>query len=172
VHRKKSTHARSTHCDPIDAVGLFDRAPIVRDDYELRLLGPLFESGDEPLDVRLIQRRIDFVKDAEGGWSYFQQSEEQGDRRQCAFAAGEQAKRRDPLARWLGADIDTSRSPRSLRSPFLVVAGSVFSEQQFRLSDAEHELEVVPKRRIDLLAGLPEFAINQGLQFAFGLEQR
>ena len=75
-------------------------------DEELGAIGEAGELGDEAAHVRLVEGGVDLVEDAEGGGIHGEQGEEEGDGRERALAAGEQAEGAEALAGWLGLDLD------------------------------------------------------------------
>src|SRR2546428_384229 len=58
-------NARFLHCDPVQSVGDLHRPPVVRDEDELRPVEHAAQHLDEPSDVRIVERRVDFVEQAE-----------------------------------------------------------------------------------------------------------
>ena len=58
--------ARLLHRHAVETVGRLHRPLVVRDDDELRPLAEVPQQGDEAPDVRVVERRVEFVQDAEG----------------------------------------------------------------------------------------------------------
>ena len=98
AQREHLRDAVEVHRDAVDVVRDLHRPPVVRHHDELRLLRECLERLREAADVRLVERGIDFVEDAEGRRVHGQQREEQRDRRERPLAAGEQRQAADPLA--------------------------------------------------------------------------
>ena len=72
---------------------------------ELRAVGVLLDERQEAADVRVVERRIDFVEHADRGGIGEEQAEDQCDGGQRLFAAGQQGERLEPLAGRLGHDL-------------------------------------------------------------------
>ena len=90
---------------------------------------------DEPADVRIVERRVDFVEQAERARLVFEDREHQRDRRERLLAARQQLNALQPLARRRGDDVDAA-----LERIVLVEqreAGAAAAEQR-----AERRLEV------------------------------
>ena len=100
----------------VQRVGGLDRAAVVGDDDELRLVRQAPERVREPADVRLVERRIDLVEHAERDRPDLEHREQQRDGGQGALAAGQHRERLRLLAGRPGDDLDARSSPRSCGS--------------------------------------------------------
>ena len=65
-NRDQFRDAGFLHGDAVQALGGLHGALGVRDHDELSLIGHLLQQPREAFDVRLIERRVDFVQNAEG----------------------------------------------------------------------------------------------------------
>ena len=63
------------------------------------LLGDVLDQGAEPVDIVVVERRIDLVENADRRRIGQEYREQQGDRRERLLAAGEQRQALEPLAR-------------------------------------------------------------------------
>src|SRR3954447_17685507 len=63
--------------DAVESVGTLDRAAVVRYDDELGLVGQTAQGACESADVGLVERRVDFVKDAERNGPNLEHREQQ-----------------------------------------------------------------------------------------------
>src|SRR6266849_4802280 len=99
-----------THADELGDAGLLHRHAIkhaahlhglavVGDDDELGLAAHLADQAREAPDVGFIERRVDFIKDAEGAWLIAEDGNEECQRGHGFFAAGEQQHVLQALAR-------------------------------------------------------------------------
>src|SRR5262245_48298316 len=98
---------RLLHCDAVEDVGGLHRPAVVGDDEELGLAGELTEDAKEPVDVGVVERRVDLVEHAERARSVIEDREEQREPGQRALATREQRDRLQPLASRLGHELDT-----------------------------------------------------------------
>ena len=108
--REHSRNAISLHGDAIDRIGVCHRHVVVRDDDELCLLRERLEDLAEAHDIRLIQRGVHLIEQAERRRIRLQQREEQRRRDQRALAAGEQRQVLHLLARNLHVDLDAAEA--------------------------------------------------------------
>jgi len=60
----------------------------MRDEHELRVSAHLLDHLDEPIDVGIVKRRVDFVEEAEGTRLGEEDREQKAHRRERFFAAG------------------------------------------------------------------------------------
>src|SRR5664280_2480400 len=139
--------------DPEEGVGCLDRAPIVRDDHELRRRGKLTQGLDEPADVRLVERGIHLVEDAERDGPHFEHREEERDGGQGALAPGEHRERLRLLAGRTGDDLHAGR--RQVGRVGQAEAGE---------PAAEELLEAPVERRLEGKERRPELRRDQGVQ--------
>jgi chromosome segregation protein len=97
--------------------GLFEHAAdlsglrLVGDDDHLRFGGQRAQLLAEPDHVRLVQRGVDLVQQAERGRVDPEDRDQQRRRRQRPLAPGQQRQALQPLARRLGDDVDPGRPP-------------------------------------------------------------
>ncbi len=107
--------------------------------------GHLLQQPRQPLDVRLVQRRIHFVQNAERARLILEDGHQQRHRGQRFFAARKQQHVLQPLARRRGDDIDAR-------------LGDVGLVGQPHLADAaaEQRAEHLPEILVDVLEGLGE----------------
>ena len=138
AHAEQPADAGRAHGDAVNAVGLFDRAPVVGDDHELRLRRPFLQRVDEAFDVRLVERRVYLVEDAERRRPHVKQREQERDGGQGALAAGEQAQSRDALAGWLRFDINAESLPLFARFRVVVRADLLLGQDELSPAAAEH----------------------------------
>ena len=80
----------------------------MRDQDELGVLLHALQHLDEPADVGVIQRRVDFVEQAEGAWTVFEDGEHQSHRGERLFAARQELDALKPFSRRLRDDVDTA----------------------------------------------------------------
>ena len=80
----------------VERVGRLDRAAVVGDDDELGLVGEAAQRVGEAADVRLVERRVDLVEDAERDRPDLEHREQQGDRGQGPLAARQHRQRLRP----------------------------------------------------------------------------
>ncbi len=99
------------HADAVEGVGDLDGAPVVGDDDDLGLAREGLELLAEADHVRLVQGGVDLVQEAERGRVDLQDGDQEGGRRQGAFAAGKQRQPLEPLTRRLGDDVDPAGAP-------------------------------------------------------------
>ena len=123
------------------------------DDDELRLFGEFFQKLGKFVDVRFVERRLDFVEHAEGHGTEHQDGEQDGDRRQRAFAARKKGNLGQFFPRRAGDDLD-ARGEGIVRFgivhlQFRFAAAEQFSEQFFEI------LVDLVKARVELLLHLP-----------------
>src|SRR2546427_8787220 len=77
VDRDELRQARLFHGDAVEHIRSFHRLPVVGDHQELRLAGQLPQDAQKPVDVRVVERRIHLVEDAEGARAEIEDGEEQ-----------------------------------------------------------------------------------------------
>ena len=94
----------------VQRVGRLDRAAVVGDDDELRLVGEAAQGIGEPADVRLVERGVDLVEHAERDRSDLEHREQQGDGGQGPLAARQHRQRLRLLAGRPGDDLDAGRA--------------------------------------------------------------
>src|SRR6185369_2171097 len=85
-----------------------DGALVVGDDDELGLRQEPLQDADEAVDVRFVQRRVQFVQHAEGAGFDLVNGEQQSDCRHGLFAAGKQGDALQLFARRTGHDVDAT----------------------------------------------------------------
>src|SRR6266850_2095474 len=66
------------HGDAVEDIGGFHGLSVVGNDDELRPRAELAQHPDEPMDIRVIEGRINLVEDAEGAGTVIEDGEEQG----------------------------------------------------------------------------------------------
>ena len=126
-------------------------------DQELRAVGETGELGDEASHVGLVEGGVDLVEDAEGGGVHGKEGEEEGDGRERAFTAGEEAERAETLAGRLGLDLDAGIDD---------VVG--IEELEASGAPAEEGGEVVAEGGIDLVEGGSEARANLAVELGDG----
>ena len=108
AHRHQLRNARLLHGHAVengrDAHGLL----AVRDEHELGLHAHLLDQFGEAADVGLVERRVDFVEDAERAGRVLENADQQGQRSERLFAAGEQQHALQALARRRSHDVDAA----------------------------------------------------------------
>jgi len=114
------------HGDAVEDVGKRHGPLVVGDDDELGLVRHLFQHFLKTDDVRFVERRVDFVEQAERTGPDFEDGEHESDGSQRFFTAGKKGEVLHPFAERVGADLD----------PGFQNIGLV-GELQFRLSPAE-----------------------------------
>ena len=112
-----ATHGVVADGHPVEGVGGLDRAPVVGDDDELRLVGEAAQRVGEPPDVRLVERRVDLVEDAE--------RDRAGPRASRRAAPRRSARARRPTASRAPAPSCPAAGPRSPRRSHPRSDGSV-----------------------------------------------
>src|SRR6185369_4326508 len=108
LDRDQLGHARLLHCHPIEAVGDLHCFPIVCDDDELGVLLHAAQHLDEPADVGIVERSVDFVEQAERARLEAEHAEHQGDRRERLLATRQQLHALQALPGRLGDDLDAA----------------------------------------------------------------
>src|SRR5215472_17179333 len=99
-------HPVALHGGPVEGVRDLHRPLLVRDDDQLRTAAQLLEDLEQPLQVGVVQRRLDLVQHVERRRAGLEDGQEEGDRGQRALAAGQQRQPLDLLARRPGFDVD------------------------------------------------------------------
>src|SRR6516162_10390027 len=99
-------HPVALHGGPVEGVPDLHRPLLVRDDDQLRDAAHLFEDLEQPLQVGVVQRRLDLVQHVERRRAGLEDGQEEGDRGQRALATGQQRQPLDLLARRPGFDVD------------------------------------------------------------------
>src|SRR4051812_13522391 len=90
LHRDDLRDARLLHGDAVERVGDLHGALVVRDDDELGGAAHLPDHLVVPADVRLVERRVDLVEQAERRRLDQEDGEDQRDRGERLLPAGEQ----------------------------------------------------------------------------------
>src|SRR6266481_4293570 len=90
AHSDKLWDAGLLHRHAVEHAAYFHGLAVVRDDDELRLAAHLADQAREAPDVGFIERRVDFVQNAEGAWLVAEDGDEQRQSGHGLFAAGEQ----------------------------------------------------------------------------------
>src|SRR5918996_2283966 len=96
------------HSDPVQAVRNLHGPAIVGDNDELRMLLHPAKHLDETADIRIVERRVDFVEQTERTRLVFEHREHQRDGRQRLLAAGQQLNALESLPRRLRDDLDAA----------------------------------------------------------------
>ena len=143
AHRDGLRDAALLHRHAIDRAGRRDGALVVRDDDELGLADELPEEVREAADVRLVQRRVQLVEQAERRGLDHVEREQQRHGREGLLAAGEQRDALELRAGGLRDDLDAALQD---------VLGD--DELERRPAAAEEGLEGVREVLLDLLEGL------------------
>ena len=104
--RKRPGDAISIHRDPVNRIGDLNGPAIVRDHDELGPLRQSLHRVHEAANVRLVQRSIHLIENAEGRGVDGEQREKECHCSQRALATGEQRQALDLLAGRLGFDLD------------------------------------------------------------------
>src|SRR5450759_5813977 len=99
-------HSRLFLRDAGEGLRGLHRPLIVRDEDELRLLGQLHEERREAVDVRLVERGVDLVEDAERRRLVLEDRDKERDGRERFLAARQEADRLVPLAGRLRHDLE------------------------------------------------------------------
>src|SRR5450759_770179 len=92
-HADELRHSRLFLRDAIEGLRGLHRPLVVRDEDELRLLGQLHEERREAVDVRLVERGVDFVEDAERRRLVLEDRDEELSGQKRRLAAREEADR-------------------------------------------------------------------------------
>ena len=108
LDRNQLRHARLLHRNPVQPIGDLHGLPAVGDDDELGVLLHALQHFHETPDVRVVQRRVDLVEDAERARLVLEDGEHQGDRGQRLLAARQQLHALQPLARRRRDDLDAA----------------------------------------------------------------
>ena len=139
---------------------MLHRALVVRDHDEVAPVEEPVQARGEPLGVGLVERRIDFVEDAEGGGLALEDGQEQRHRGHALLAARELADHAGLLAGRLRTDLDAAGEP-------IHVALLVGHEEHVRAAAAEEPAEhavraaeVGPDRVEGLLEADPADAVE------------
>lgn len=136
IHRRDGGDALFGHIDPVNRVHRSHGRFVVGDDNELGISGKLADDAVELLDVRVVERGVHLVEDAEGRGFEQVEREEQGGGGERLFAAGELGDGLRALAFGLGDDVDV-RFERRVGIAEDEVGGVVLGEER-----AEHRDEV------------------------------
>src|SRR5438132_6528095 len=146
VHADQARAARFLHRHAVEHVRGFHRPAGVRDHDELCVARHVAHQAHESIVVDLIERRVDFVENAE--WTRFvaKDREEQCQRGEGAFAAGKQRDRLILFSRRLGDQLDAA-----LEYVFFI------EELHSCLSDAEDRREYISESLIDGGEGVTEY---------------
>src|SRR5438093_718601 len=139
--------ARLLHGHAVERVRHFHRALVVRDHDELRAAAHLADHLVVPADVRLVERGVHFVEEAERSRFDQEDGEDERDRGQGLLSAGEAVHRRELLARRWRHDLH-ARLRRRVRR--------ILDELQLRLAAAEEAGEYLLEAVVDELKGLAE----------------
>src|SRR5213594_4330100 len=158
LDRDQLGHARLLHCHPIEPVGDLHCFPVVRDHDELRVLLHAAQHLDEPADVRIVERGVDFVEQAERARLEPEHREHQRDGRQRLLAARQQLHALQALPRRLGDDFDAALERVVLveqRQPG-PAAAKQRAERLLEVSvdGGERLAEALTRRLVDALDGL------------------
>src|SRR5512141_1152885 len=133
------------HRDPVQDVGQLHRPLVVRDEEVLVPVRHLAHQGVEPVDIGVVQRRIDLVEQAEGRRLDEEDGEDEADGGERLLPAGEAAERKRFLAGRLDEDPDAR-----LEEIFLV------DQAQRGTPTLEQPGEHLAELRVDLLERLRE----------------
>lgn len=98
-------HTVALHGHAVERVGDLHRALLVRDDDQLRGLLQLLHDPDQPLQVGVVERRLDLVHHVERTRPGLEDRHQHRHRGQRALPAGEQRQPLDLLARGPGLDV-------------------------------------------------------------------
>src|SRR5262245_56863719 len=159
VHRVQLRHAQLLHGDAVDAAGRLHGLLVVRDHHELRLVAEAAEQVQEPLHVRVVERRIDFVQQAERGRLHQVDREQQRDRGERPLAARHQRDALEVLPARLRDDLD------------LGFHRILAQHAQLAVAALEQRLEDVLEVRVHLLERLAEQLRRGDVDLLDGLEQ-
>src|SRR5262249_53590227 len=96
------------HGDAVKAIGDFHCLAIVRDQDELRVLLHATQHLDESTDIRVVERGIDLVEQAERAWLVLEQAEHQRDGRERLLPTRQQLHALQAFARRLRDDLDAA----------------------------------------------------------------
>src|SRR5499433_3932951 len=99
-------HPVALHGGPVEGVRDLHRPLLVRDDDQLRTAAQLLEDLEQPLQVGVVQRRLDLVQHVERRRAGLEDGQQEGDRGQRALAPRQQGQPLDLLARRPGLDVD------------------------------------------------------------------
>ncbi len=99
IDRYQARYARFAHRHTHQVIGHLHRELVVRDDDELYALGHFANQARKTHDVGIVERCIDFVEQTYRARIQLKYREDQRDRRQRFFTAGEQVNARVALAR-------------------------------------------------------------------------
>src|SRR5271169_4151171 len=105
-HADELRHSRLLLRDAVKGLRGLHRPLVVRDEDELRLLGQLHEERREAVDVRLVERGVDLVEDAERRGLVLEDRDQKRDGRERLLAARQEADRLVPLAGRLRHDLE------------------------------------------------------------------
>src|SRR5947199_223542 len=94
------------HRDAVERVGHLHRPAVVGDEHELRSRGHLADELIEATDVRLVERRVDLVEQAEGCGADQEQRQDERRRGERLLTAREKPERLELLACRLDDDLD------------------------------------------------------------------
>ena len=156
-HRDHPGTTRLFHGDAVERIGHFHGPLVVGDRDELRMVAHLADEARETGDIRLVERRVDFVQHAEGAGLYQEGRKEQGDGRQRPLAAGEQGDALELLAARLGNDLDA----RFQDVRFV-------QQDEFRPAAFEQEREHLPELHLDRVERLAEQLLGLAVEFGDG----
>src|SRR6266581_3670297 len=99
-------HAVPAHADAVQRVRDLHGPLLVRDDDQLGAFPQLLEDLQQPLQVRVVKRGLDLVKDVERRGPGFEDRDQEGDRGERPLAAGKQRQPLDLLARRPRLEVD------------------------------------------------------------------
>ena len=151
--RDHVAHRVVTSGHAVQRVRGLDGAPIVGDDHELDVLREAAQGGREPAHVRLVERGIHLVQDAEGHGPHLEHGEQQGHRGERTLATREHRQRLAFLARRTRRDLDTGRSEVLRRG-----------QRQGCVPSTEQLLEAARERALERHERRPELVGDEPLE--------
>src|SRR5207237_2664871 len=118
-------YARLLHRDAVHGVGGLHGSWVVRDDDELRLFLEFRQEAHVAAHVRIIQRRVHLVEQAERARLGEEDGKEERHRHERAFAGPEQMNPLRPFAARRGVDLDFAPAgPGLVRAPDVTPAAA------------------------------------------------
>ena len=130
---------------------------VVGDHDELSLRAHIGQHAIEAADVGFVERRVDFVEDAEWTWRIFEDGDQQRERGERFFPAREQQNVLQTLARRLRDDVNAR------------FAGAVgFAQAHFAMAAAEERDKGDGEVGVDEVERFLEFLLGDGVELVDG----